>query len=55
MKRGNIGVMLSDDNGALHRIRFVGEDLIKIESLDNGFTRWLYPKDFWVVLDNLPL
>jgi hypothetical protein len=53
MKKGNIGVMLSDDSAELYRVRFVGEDLIKVEKLSDGFTRWLYPRDFWVLIEEL--
>ena len=50
MIKGQIGVMLADDSGELYRVRFVGESLVKAERLADGFTRWLYPKDFWVLL-----
>lgn len=55
MKKGNIGVLLSDDNGELYKVRFIGESgLVKIERLIDGFTRWIYGRDFWVLLDQLP-
>lgn len=50
MIKGQIGVMLADDSAELYRVRFVGESLVKVERLSDGFTRWLYPKDFWVLL-----
>lgn len=53
MIKGQIGVMLSDDSAELYRVRFIGEDLIKVERLIDGFSRWLYPRDFWVVMDEL--
>ena len=50
MKTNQIGVMLSDEAAELYRVRFIGEDLIKVERLSDSFTRWLYPRDFWVIL-----
>lgn len=50
MTKGQIGVMLADDSAELYRVRFIGEDLIKVERLVDGFSRWLYPRDFWVIL-----
>ena len=50
MKKGQIGVMLSDNAAELYRVRFIGKDLIKVERLSDRFTRWLHPCDFWVIL-----
>lgn len=51
--KGEIGVMRSGDQTELYRVRFVGNGLIKIERLVDGFTRWLYPRDFQVLPDGL--
>ena len=54
MKKGNIGVFTLEDTATLYHIRFINEnELIKIEDIKTGFTKWINKSDFWPLLDNM--
>ena len=52
--KGQIGVWTLEDSATLYRVRFANKnELIKVEDIKTGFTRWINKSDFWIMLDKL--
>ena len=53
MIKGNIGVITAENTGDLYRVRFCNnQPLIKVERISDGWTKWVYASDFWIILDS---